>query len=156
MRSSAWTPLIPKTDKVRSPSLVSAMNAVISTKWPNKVPSGLNKPLHDGDGEKPNGGEYGEECQGHWVFNVKSNRRPGIIDANMQDVIDPNEFVSGDYCRQPRRLCLRQQLKKGASFGLNNIQVLTKGDPRGARASAQDEFSPAGKSDAAFEDDNPF
>ena len=151
------TLLIPKSDKATVSSLASAMNAAISSKWPNKVPSGINKPLHDGDGEKPNGGEYGEECQGHWVLNVKSSRRPGIIDGNMQDVIDPNEFVSGDYCRVSLGAYAYDNIKKGVSFGLNNIQVLAKGDPLGGtRAKAQDDFAPAGKADDAFEDDIPF
>jgi hypothetical protein len=30
-------------------------------------------PIHDGDGDKTNGGEYGPECKGHWVVNASSN-----------------------------------------------------------------------------------
>lgn len=149
------TVLIPKEDKETSAKLKAAMEAAIANKWPNKPPAGLQKPVHDGDGEKPNGGEYGEECRGHWVLNVKSNKRPGIIDANMNDVIDPNEFVSGDYCRVSLGAYAYDNLRKGVSFGLNNIQVLAKGDPLGGtRSRPQDDFQPV--SAVVEDDDIPF
>ena len=151
------TVLIPKEDKETSAKLKAAMEAAIANKWPNKPPAGLQKPVHDGDGEKPNGGEYGEECRGHWVLNVKSNKRPGIIDANMNDVIDPNEFVSGDYCRVSLGAYAYDNLRRGVSFGLNNIQVLGKGTPLGGtRSRPQEDFSPVVTSQDFDDTENPF
>ena len=33
-----------------------------------KLPTNLKSTLHDGDGERPNGGEFGEECKGCYVI----------------------------------------------------------------------------------------
>ena len=149
--------LIPKEDKDTTAKLKAAMEAAIASKWAGKVPAGLQKPVHDGDGEKPNGGEYGEECRGHWVLNVKSNKRPGIIDANMNDVIDPNEFQSGDYCRVSLGAYAYDNMRKGVSFGLNNIQVLAKGDPLGGtRSRPLDDFSAVATQVEDWSDDVPF
>lgn len=151
------TLLVPKEDKDTSAKLKSAMEAAIAAKWNGKTPAGLQKPVHDGDGEKPNGGEYGEECRGHWVLNVKSNKRPGIIDAAMNDVIDPNEFVSGDYCRVSLGAYAYDNMRKGVSFGLNNIQVLAKGDPLGGtRSRPQDDFTAVASQVEDWGDDAPF
>lgn len=149
--------LIPKEDKETSTKLKAAMEAAIAAKWPNKPPAGLQKPVHDGDGEKPNGGEYGEECRGHWVLNVKSNKRPGIIDASMNDVLDPNEFQSGDFCRVSLGAYAYDNMRRGVSFGLNNIQVLAKGDPLGGtRTRPQDDFGPVATQVEDWSDDTPF
>ena len=142
------TLLVPKEDKDTSAKLKSAMEAAIAAKRNGKTPAGLQKPVHDGDGEKPNGGEYGEECRGHWVLNVKSNKRPGIIDAAMNDVIDPNEFVSGDYCRVSLGAYAYDNMRRGVSFGVNKIQVVAKGAPLGgARSRPQDDFSAVASQD---------
>ena len=160
----SMTILIPKEDTETLGKLRRAMHAAIQAKWPNKVPSGVQNPLHDGDGEKPNGGEYGEECAGHWVMNVKSNRRPGIIDVDMNDVLDPDEFVSGDYCRVSINAYAYDNMRRGVAFGLNNIQVVERGDPLGGNnTSAQEDFggSPTSgvrnKSEGTgWDDDTPF
>ena len=160
----SMTILIPKEDTETLGKLRGAMNAALQAKWPNKAPSGIQKPLHDGDGEKPNGGEYGEECAGHWVMNIKSSRRPGIIDVDMNDVLDPDEFVSGDYCRVSINAYAYDNMRRGVAFGLNNIQVVERGDPLGGNnTSAQEDFggSPTSgvrnKSEGTgWDDDIPF
>lgn len=135
--------LIPKSDTDTIGKLRAAIGAAKENKWGSRVPPGVQDPIHDGDGSKPNGGEYGEECRGCWVLNVKSKQRPGIVDANVQTVIDPNEFVSGDYCRVSLNAYAYDNIRKGVSFGLNNIQVLAKGEPLGGSVSAEIEFGAA-------------
>jgi len=137
----SMTLLVPKTDKATLASIKKAQEEAIALKWQGKPPVGLQLPLHDGDGEKPNGGEYGPECANHWVLNVKSNRRPGIVDREMNEIIDPNEFISGDYCRVSLGAYAYDNKRRGVAFGLNNIQVLDKGDPLGgSRTRPEDDF----------------
>lgn len=147
--------LIPKSDKDTVAKLKGAMDTAIAEKWPNKPPAGLQNPVHDGDGPKPNGGEYGPECAGHWVLNVKSKMRPGIVDKNLQDVIEQGEFQSGDYCRISVNAYAYDNMRKGVSFGLNNIQVLERGEPLAGGTSAADDFGGATAVNDDFSDVDP-
>jgi hypothetical protein len=147
--------LVPKSDAATVQKLKDAIAQAKADKWQAKVPPGVQSPVHDGDGEKPNGGVYGDECHGHWVINLKSKSRPGIVDKAMRDVIDPNAFVSGDYCRVSINAYGYDQARKGVAFGLNNIQVTRKGEPLSSRSSAADDFGGSGQS-AVSDDDIPF
>lgn len=137
-----FTMLVPKDDTATISKLNAAMKAAIEAKWGNKPPAGLQRPIHDGDGAKPNGGEYGEECRGHWVVNVKSRDRPNVVDEGTNPIIDPSEFVSGDYCRCSLNAFGYDNKRKGVSFGLNNIQRLARGESLTGRRRAEDEFEP--------------
>lgn len=53
--------------------------------------------LHDGDGFRPTGEEFGPECKGHWVLGTSSQRQPMIVDANKIPILDSNEVYSGCY-----------------------------------------------------------
>lgn len=136
----SMTLLIPKDDKKTLDALAGAANAAKEAKWGSKIPAGVQSPLHDGDQEKPNGGPYGDECAGHMVLNVKSNYQPGVVDKQVQPVIDPTEFTSGDYCRASLNCYAYDNKRKGVGYGLNNIQVLRKGDPLGGHSKAESDF----------------
>ena len=71
-----------------------------------------------------------------------SEQRPGIVDANVQDVIDPSSVYAG--------LTVRASLapfgwsnsgKKGVSFGLNHLQIVKEGARIDGRISASKAFS---------------
>ena len=138
--------------------LKGAMDTAIFNKWGNKPPASIKKPIHDGDGEKPNGGEYGPECAGCWVLNLRTKDKPGVVDINVQDVIDPDEFVSGDYCRLSiNAFAYDTKGNRGVSFGLNNVQVSRKGETLSGRARAEDDFNDGwgGGGDAGASDNDP-
>ena len=135
------TLLIPKTDRETMGRMKSAMDTAKEAKWHGKEPPGMQLPIHDGDRDKPNGGSYGDECRGHWVLNVKTKDRPGVVDANNNKILDPTEFVSGDYCRVSLNAFAYDNARKGLSFGLNNIQVIAKGEPLSSRSRPEDDFA---------------
>lgn len=148
----SMTLLVPKSDEKTMAAIKAAAKVALMEKWAGKPPNGLQIPWHDGDGPKPNGGDYGEECRGHWVLNVKTGgnppRKPGIVDLQRQDIIDPGAFVSGDYCRCTLNAFAYDNRRKGVSFGLNNIQVLARGEAlSSAGRRAEDDFDdlPAGE-----------
>lgn len=62
------TLLIPKSDKATIQKIKAAMEEAkqkyIAANSGKKLPTNLKSTLHDGDGERPNGGEFGEECKG--------------------------------------------------------------------------------------------
>lgn len=129
--------LIPKSDTATVTALRAAFQAAIAAKWGAKPPPALRLPLRDGDAEHPDEDPY----VGHWFCNVKSSQRPGVVDAQVQDVIDPVAFVSGDFCRvSVNAYAYDQKGNRGVALGLNNVQVLGRGEPLSSRARAQDDF----------------
>jgi len=134
--------LIPKSDKKTLADLKAAQQDAIEKRWGAKPPANLKKTLRDGDAE-----DMGPEARGHYFMNVSSRDKPQVVDRNLNPIIDPMEFVSGDYCRVSLNSFTYEGEGKGVSFALNNVQVLGKGEPLG-RARAEDEFGTYTEEDA--------
>ena len=136
--------LIPKEDKETVADLKKAIKAAVDDKWGSKRPANLRNPLRDGDSESdlPDTVEAGEEpYAGHYFMNLKSSQKPGIVDVNVQPVIDEGDFRSGDFCRVSiNAYAYDQKGNKGVAFGLNNIQVLRKGLPLGGVSRPENDF----------------
>lgn len=140
------TCLLPKTD-TQTMELIKAAKAQatqegIQSKWGGTAPPAVAFPIHDGDGVRPNGEKFGPECAGCWVFTASSKQAPGVVDAQTQPIIDPNEFYSGCYGRISFNIYPYFAAgKKGLGFGLNNVQKLKDGEPLGAvRPTAEEDF----------------
>ena len=134
--------LIPKTDKSTVKKIKDGMEAEIKegiTKyWRGKRPGNLKLPLRDGDVERPDSPEY----KGMYFINASSTERPGIVDRNREDILDPSEVYSGCYGRASFNLyAFDKNGNRGIAAGLSNIMKLSDG-PRlgGGRTSAQDDF----------------
>lgn len=129
--------LIPKSDTATVAKIKAAINAAKAEKFPGKTPANFRSPLRDGDEERGDDPAY----VGHWFMNVKSKNKPGIVDKDRNEVIDADEFVSGDYCRVSiNAYGYDVSGNRGVSFGLGNVQVLAKGEPLSSRARAEDDF----------------
>lgn len=75
--------------------------------------------------------------------------KPGIVDRDREDIIDPSEIYSGCYCRATLSVYAYDNESNGVSFGVVNVQKLADGEPLGtAKASAADDF------EDDFEDDD--
>ena len=97
-----------------------------------KLPTNLKSTLHDGDGERPNGGEFGEECKGCYVITVSSNNKPVLVHSDKTPLTDPQELYSGCYGRAIINFYVYDtQGNKGISAGLNGIMKLYDGEPLG-------------------------
>lgn len=134
------TLLVPKSDKSTIAAFEGAIEAAVEKKWGAKRPNGLYLTFRDGDDPKE-GKDNDPAYKNHMFVAVKTKEPPGIVDAQRQEVLDASAFMSGDYCR-----CTLNAYgydfkgKKGVSFGLNNIQVLEKGEALSSRARAEDDF----------------
>jgi hypothetical protein len=129
--------LIPKSDKGVIEKINAAIKKTISDKWGQKIPPGLKLPLRDGDAEGK-----GDDFVGQYFMNLKSNTKPGIVDMNLNHIMSTDEFSSGDYCRVSiSPYAYDNKANKGVAFGLNNIQVLQKGESMSGRLSAEKEFT---------------
>lgn len=120
----------------------------VREKWGDKTPSALRSPFRtNGDLDNPVDG-----IPKDWVvmtFSANEDRRPGVVDANLQDILDDSQCYSGAWFRaQVRAYGYENRGNKGVSFGLQNVQKLRDDDPIGGGRipanKAFDAFAPAG------------
>ena len=134
--------LIPKKDKKLIDRIKAAIEAAKeegkTKKFGGKIPTTLKNPLRDGDEERPDH----EECAGHFFINANANRKPGIVDAATNPIIDREEFYSGCYGRASVNFyAFNTSGNKGIACGLNNLQKLEDGERlSGSGASAEEDF----------------
>ena len=147
--------LIPKEDKKTIKAIRAAVDEAIqdgiSSKWNGKKPANLKLPLRDGDAERA---DEAPEYEGMYFLNCNSSQKPGIVDKDLNEILDPDEVYSGCWGRASINFYpFNSNGNKGVGVGLNNIQKLKDGDRLGAaRASAEDDFS----DDFEDEDEDEF
>lgn len=157
------TLLIPKDDtetinKIKA-AIKAAAEAGLTTKFGGRMPSPLKHTLRDGDTDdaafEKDGTTPKEGYPGHLFMRVSSNTKPGVVDANLNPILDTTEVYSGCYARVSiGAYAYNTNGNKGVTFGLNNVMKVADGDSLGGRARAEDDFSEfagagAGASDPA-------
>lgn len=141
--------LIPKSDTKTIKALDDAITAAAENgkdkTFNGKIPANLKTTLHDGDEEADL--DRNPEYAGHMYMSVSSKTKPGIVDKDVQPVLDASEVYSGCYARVSiGAFAYNTQGNRGISFGLNHVQKLADGDFLGGRSKAEDDFE-------AIEDD---
>ena len=142
-----------KEDKATIKKIRAAIDAAvqdgIASKWGGKKPGNLKLPLRDGDAERA---DEAPEYEGMYFLNCNSNQKPGIVDKDLNEILDPDEVYSGCWGRASINFFpFNTNGNKGVGVGLNNIQKLKDDEPLGAaRASAESDFGDG------FEDDEDF
>lgn len=147
--------LFPKTQDISA--IKNEIRRVISERWPGEDMTGrLRLPIKDGDSLKSNGKPHQPEYHGHVYIKFKSEVQPGLVDAQRQPIISPNEFYSGCYAVVHYRAFAypkkgsHQVANLGVSLGLNNIQKVAEGEAFGARqANPEDVFADQGSENPA-------
>ena len=135
--------LIPKKDKATVAKIRAAIEEAvqegISSKWGGKKPKNLRLPLRDGDEERADeAGEY----EGMYFMNANSSTKPGIVDKDLNEILDPDEVYSGCWGRASVNFFpYDSNGNKGIGCGLNNIQKLADGKPLGGHSRAEDDFA---------------
>jgi hypothetical protein len=138
------TILIPKSDKTTLGKIEKAIEAAKEegkTKtFGGKLPSNLKLTLHDGDEEADL--ERNPEYAGHMYMAMSSKTRPGVVDQDLNPIMDSTQVYSGCYARVSiNAFPYSNSGNKGISFGLNNVQFLEDGEPLGGRTRAEDDFA---------------
>lgn len=145
------TLLIPKSDKATLAKIDKAITEArlaSAALFSGKVPANLKNTLHDGDGEMPNGGEYPPEAKNHYVISASSRSKPGVVDRDLNPILDTTEFYSGCYGRASLNFfAYNVNGNKGVACGLNNVQKLDDGEALGGRARPEDDFEEEGALD---------
>lgn len=135
--------LIDKKDKKTLAKINAAIEGAIklgvNKVWGGKKPAktSLKLPLRDGDEER----DELEEFEGKLFVNANSKRKPGVIDLDKEDLYDEDDFGSGDYGRAAISFYAFSGKSKGIACSLENLQLIEKGEPLGAkRSTAQEDF----------------
>ena len=91
--------------------------------------------IHDGDESDV------EDNAGCWLLNVSSGTKPGVVDRNLDPIMDSAELYSGCYARVSLNCYpYNYEGKIGITFGLNHIQKLQDGESLSGRTKAEDDF----------------
>jgi hypothetical protein len=128
------TILIPKDDKATLTKIKVAVEAAMQVYFQKnpgkKLSSDLKTTIHDGDGEKPNGGDYGPECAGCYVMTVSSKNRPVLVFKDKTPILDQEDLYSGCYARVIINFYVYDTAgNKGVSAGLNGVMKVADGEP---------------------------
>lgn len=137
------TILIPKSDTATLGKIERAIEAAAeegkTSKFGGKIPGNLKTTLHDGDEEADL--DRNPEYAGHMYMAISAKQRPGVVDLDLNPVLDPMQVYSGCYARVSMgAFAYSTSGNKGVSFGLNNVQFIRDGEPLGGRTRAEDDF----------------
>lgn len=130
---------------------------VAKEKW-GKIPKPCKFPFRDGE-EKDL--EKYPVFEGMTFCLAQTQYQPGLVDENLQPIIDESEFYAGCYARASvTAFAWEFQGKKGVSLNLINLQKMKDGEKLGGRVAAEDEFEVAEKmesvdleSDESYDED---
>lgn len=100
------------------------------------VPKMLKGGLRDGDEEKDD-----PAYANSYFINANSFVKPGLVDADLNPILDRSEFYSGCYGRASLTFYAYDGKSKGIACGLNNIQKLEDGEKLGGNSSAASDFA---------------
>lgn len=132
--------IIPKSDKDTLQAIKDAVNQAKEdgkAKWNGKVPANVKTPLRDGDVDR----EGDEAYAGCYFLNANSKNKPGIVDKDVQPILDQSEVYSGCYARLTLNFyAYAASGNKGIAAGLGNVQKLEDGEPLGGFTRAEDDF----------------
>jgi hypothetical protein len=132
--------IIPKSDTETVAKFQKAFEDAANTNaafFGGAVPKGLKGGLRDGDAEKDD-----PAYANSFFVNANSANKPGVVDANMNAIIDPSEFYSGCFGRASVTLYpYNASGSKGIAVGLNNVQKTEDGEKLGGGTSAAVDFA---------------
>lgn len=137
--------LIPKSDTASVAKIQAAIDHVKNnpesqSTWGTKWLASYKNPLRDGDTERDT--EASPEYKGHWFINCNSSQKPGVVDANVQPILDQSELYSGCYGKVSVLFYpYKQKGGIGIAAGLNNIQKIKDGERLGGRSNPEEDFS---------------
>lgn len=132
--------IIDKKDKITLAKIADAVEAALEqgkSMWGNRTQKNLKLPLRDGDEDR----EDDEAYVGAMFVNASSNSKPSIVDADLEKLMDKEEFYSGCYGRASVNFYpFNHSGSKGVACGLNNLQKLEDGEALAGGATAEEDF----------------
>lgn len=134
--------LIPKTDTKTLEKINKAIEAAKQAGKAKladkngKIPSNLKLPLRDGDDERSDDPAF----EGMYFINANSQRKPSIVDKELNPIMNKEEFYSGCYGRASINFYAFNVSSKGIAAGLNNLQKLEDGEMLAGGSTPEEDF----------------
>lgn len=134
--------IIPKADTATLTKIRNAVEAARqagAAKWKGKVLTAdqLKMPLRDGDLQRPDD----EAFKDSYFINCNSGTQPGIVDKDLNPILDKTAVYSGCYARVQINFYPFANKSNGIAAGLDNVQKLADGEPLAGRDRAEDVFA---------------
>lgn len=135
--------IIPKSDKATLDKINKAIeNAKVAGKAKladkkGNIPSNIKTPLRDGDIDRADDPAF----ENAYFINASSLRKPGIVDKELNPILDKSEFYSGCYGRASINFYAFNVQSKGIAAGLNNLQKLEDGENLAGGSTAEEDFA---------------
>lgn len=137
--------LIPKSDTKTVKAIKKAIEAakVAGKSYladrNGRIPSTIKQPLRDGDDERSDDPAF----ENMYFLNASSKRRPAIVDASLNPIMERDEFYSGCWGRVSLNFFAYNNQSRGIAAGLNNLQKLEDDEPLGGGSTAEEDFGGA-------------
>lgn len=139
--------IIPKSDQAMIEKIEQAIEVAKkegTARLGGKIPANLRIPLRDGDIDRPDDEAYADS----YFINANSKVKPGIVDKDVNPILDQSELYSGCYGRASITFyAYNANGNKGIACGLQNLQKLEDGEPLGGKSNAADDFGSFGGGD---------
>lgn len=142
------TAIIPKSDTrtieaIKQAIKVAAENGA-QKHFGGKVPVNVNHTFKDGDTDVDDLGELKKlkypEYENSYFIRLSTKFRPKILDASLQEIMDPTEIYSGMYAQVSMTFfAYSGDGRRGVSAVLNNVKKTRDGEPLTSQLSG-DEF----------------
>lgn len=119
--------------------MMALAKAAVMAKWPDeaKRPKDLRNPFRDGDTEKPDWPEYADTT----FVSATSKMKPGLVDKNVEPIIEEEEFYAGCYAKASvTAFAYDKAGNRGVAFGLQHVQKTKDGEPFSGRGNPEDDF----------------
>lgn len=119
-------------------------------------PESLDSPVTDGDDPKH---AAKEGYKDHWVIKASCNEesKPGVVDENVEDIIDQAKFYPGCYARAYIYAFAWEYMgKNGVSFILDHVQKTRDGKSFGGKKPADQVFSPVNGGTSVSDESDEF
>lgn len=140
--------IIPKSDTKTVNKIKAAIEAAFESgkaKFGGKLPGSWKNPLRDADVDRPDD----EHMAGCYFVNANSRQKPGIVDENLNEIIDPDQLYSGCYGKADVNFyAFNTNGNKGVACGLNNLQKKKDGERLGGGRSAEEAFGQEEEADS--------
>lgn len=137
--------IIPKSDTKTLGEIQAAIDEAlqlgVASKFGGKLPPVWKNPLRDGDLDRPDDAAYA----GCMFVNANSDNAPGVVDTQVQPILNRDAFFAGCYGRAGITFYpFNSNGNKGVACGLQNVQKLRDGERLSGGSSAEEDFgSPA-------------
>lgn len=127
---------LPKDDPFWD-ELEDAIDAAAKAKFNGKIPPKFKSPIKDGDDEP-----Y-DNLKGCLFVNASNSRRPGVVDEDLNPIMDGDELYSGAWYRASINAWAWSHATggKGASISLNNVMKIRDDERYDGGTSAEEDFS---------------